>query len=180
MLNSVSLLWYLFYSISENIKKTALAGQLFMSESQLTESVQNSVQDARYNPEYGMRLMVRYWGFSQEVRQLNSYLSKIRTDLYLHADKLRDRGQVLTAVSLKESYLGLDKPSKMLLEIFQEHNDQVDSLVGRDFAEGTAERYRTTKSHLSEYLQRELGKSTACGPCLHFRVRILLKDQKKM
>src|SRR5690606_1113220 len=98
-------------------------------------------------------------GFSQDVRQLNSYLSKMRTDLYRYADKLKDRDEPLTAVSLKEAYLGLDKPSKMLLEIFQEHNDQVDSLGGRDFAEGTTERYRTAKSHLSEYIQKEYRKS---------------------
>jgi len=97
-------------------------------------------------------------GFSQEVRQLNSHLMKIRTDLFRHADKLKDQGKPLTAVSLKESYLGLDKPSKMLLEIFQEHNDRVDKLVGQDFAAGTAERYKTAKSHLAEYLWNELRK----------------------
>jgi hypothetical protein len=31
----------------------------------------------------------------------------------------------------------------MVLKFFQDHNDQVDKLVGRDFAAGTAERYRT-------------------------------------
>ena len=45
-------------------------------------------------------------GFSQEVRQLNSQLMKIRTDLFRHADKLKDKGRPLTAVSLKNSYLG--------------------------------------------------------------------------
>lgn len=97
-------------------------------------------------------------GFSQEVRQLNSHLMKIRTDLFRHADKLKDQGKPLTSISLKESYLGLDKPSKMLLEIFQEHNDRVDNLVGQDFAAGTAERYKTAKSHLAEYLWNELRK----------------------
>jgi site-specific recombinase XerD len=43
----------------------------------------------------------------------------------------------------------------MLLEIFKEHNEQVDNLVGQDFAAGTAERYRTAKSHLEEYIQKE-------------------------
>jgi len=97
-------------------------------------------------------------GFSQEIRQLNSHLMKIHTDLFRHADKLKDRGQPLTAVSLKDSYLGLDKPTKMLLEIFQEHNDRIDKLVGKEFAAGTAERYKTAKSHLAEYLQNELRK----------------------
>ncbi|AEM72337.1 integrase family protein [Allomuricauda ruestringensis DSM 13258] len=97
-------------------------------------------------------------GFSQKVRQLNSQLMKIRTDLFRHADKLKDKGRPLTAVSLKNSYLGVDKPSKMLLEIFQEHNERVEKLVGKDFAPGTAERYKTAKSHLAEYLQNELRK----------------------
>lgn len=33
----------------------------------------------------------------------------------------------------------------MLLEIFQEHNDNVDRLIGKDFSPGTAERYKTAK-----------------------------------
>src|SRR5690606_4454083 len=97
-------------------------------------------------------------GFSQEVRQLNSHLMKIRTDLYGHADRLKEKGRPLTAESLKDSYFGRDNPSKMLLEVFQEHNDRVDQLVGQDFAPGTAERYKTAKSHLAEYLQNELRK----------------------
>ncbi|WP_373516388.1 site-specific integrase [Pricia sp.] len=46
----------------------------------------------------------------------------------------------------------------MLLEIFQEHNNQVDSLVGQDFAEGTTERYRTARSHLAEYIPHDYRK----------------------
>lgn len=43
----------------------------------------------------------------------------------------------------------------MLLELFQEHNDQVDKLIGKDFSAGTAERNRTARSHLAEYIQFE-------------------------
>ncbi|WP_421824844.1 site-specific integrase [Flagellimonas oceanensis] len=149
----VSLLLYLRKYKKDRVGRSTIYVRITIDGKRAEFSTGRKVQPRIWDAAYGKVL-----GFSQEVRQLNSYLSKIRTDLYLHADKLRDRDQVLTAVSLKESYLGLDKPSKMLLEIFQEHNDQVDSLVGRDFAEGTAERYRTAKSHLSEYLQRELRK----------------------
>src|SRR5690606_36971004 len=40
----------------------------------------------------------------------------------------------------------------MILEIFQEHNDEVELLIGKDFASGTAERYRTAKKHVSDYI----------------------------
>lgn len=46
----------------------------------------------------------------------------------------------------------------MLLEIFKEHNDQVNNLIGQDFAAGTAERYRTAKSYLAEYILHDYGK----------------------
>ena len=43
----------------------------------------------------------------------------------------------------------------MLLEIFQEHNNKVEKLIGKDFAAGTAERYRTARKHVKEYIKKE-------------------------
>ncbi len=97
-------------------------------------------------------------GFSEDVQQLNRYLSKMRTDLYKQAEKIQESDLPLTAFSLRDAYLGKDQKYKMLLEIFQGHNDQVDSLVGQDFAEGTAERYRTARSHLAEYIRHDYRK----------------------
>ncbi len=47
----------------------------------------------------------------------------------------------------------------MLLEIFQEHNDEVDSLIGKDFAAGTAERYRTCKKHAAGFIKKKYKKN---------------------
>jgi hypothetical protein len=43
----------------------------------------------------------------------------------------------------------------MLLELFQQHNDQVAALiqVGRDFAPGTLERYKTARDHTLSFLK---------------------------
>ena len=93
-------------------------------------------------------------GFSEDVRQLNAYLNKMRTDLYKQAEKLKENDLPITAI-----YLGKDQKYKMLLEIFQEHNDQVESLIGKDFAAGTAERYRTARNHLAEYIKHDYSKN---------------------
>ena len=70
-----------------------------------------------------------------------------------------EKGRPFTAQDLINSYLGKDKEkeneNKMLLEIFQEHNDKVNKLIGKDFAAGTAERYKTAKKHVQEYIQKE-------------------------
>ena len=41
----------------------------------------------------------------------------------------------------------------MLIEIFQQHNDQVVELIGKDFAPGTVERYKTSLSHTRSFMQ---------------------------
>ncbi len=101
---------------------------------------------------------MRVQGFSPEVGQLNRYLTRMRTEVYEQADKLREQRLPITAEALRDAYLGKDIKYKMLLEVFQEHNNQVESLVGQDFAEGTAERYRTAKSHLAEYILHDYRK----------------------
>ena len=50
---------------------------------------------------------------------------------------------MITAEKIKNVYLGKNSNQKMLLAIFQEHNDKVNELVGKDFSDGTAERYKT-------------------------------------
>lgn len=94
-------------------------------------------------------------GFSPEVRQLNVFLNKMRTDIYKQAEKLKERDLPVTAIAVRDAYLGKDQEYKMLLQIFQEHNDQVDRLIGKDFAAGTAERYKTARKHLKDYINLE-------------------------
>jgi hypothetical protein len=49
--------------------------------------------------------------------------------------------------------LGKNEKPHMLLEIFQLHNDQVSQLVGKDFAHGTLERYKTSLKHTGSFIQ---------------------------
>lgn len=97
-------------------------------------------------------------GNTPELREVNAHMSNIRMRVLKLYDKLIDEGRQVTARMLKDTYLGIKKPEKMLLEVFQEHNDQVEQLIGRDFAAGTAERYRTARKHLAEYIRYDYKK----------------------
>ncbi|WP_203256877.1 site-specific integrase [Hyunsoonleella ulvae] len=94
-------------------------------------------------------------GTSAESRTINSYIDSIRHKLQKLQERFIDEGKTVTALAIKNRYLGKDRVNKMLIEIFQEHNSKVNSLVGKDFAHGTAERYRTAKRHVQEYIQKE-------------------------
>ena len=94
-------------------------------------------------------------GNSHEAFMLNRYLNKIRNDVFNHYERLVTEGEVISAARLRDAYLGKDKSDKMILTIFQNHNDQVEKLVGQEYAPGTLERYRTAKKHLANYIQHE-------------------------
>ena len=98
-------------------------------------------------------------GNSLENQEINREIDFIRNKIYTIEQKFQRDGTTYSATQLRDVYLGKDKTKKMLLEIFQEHNDEVDSLIGKDFAAGTAERYRTCKKHVADFIKKKYKKN---------------------
>jgi len=94
-------------------------------------------------------------GYSQFAQELNHYIDIIQNKIYEIHRVLVNENKTITATLLRDIYIGKDKNQKMLLKIFQNHNEQVDKLVGKDYAPGTAERYRTAKKHIENYINLE-------------------------
>jgi integrase len=113
-------------------------------------SIKRKVLLAKWNSEAG-----KMRGTTSDVRELNKYMTSIRTKLNKIQEQLSEKNASVTAQKIKNIYLGKDIKHKMLLEIFQEHNDKVDKLIGKDFAAGTAERYKTARKHVKDYISKE-------------------------
>ena len=102
-------------------------------------------------------------GNSDQAKAINRFLSKVENDIYHAHQRLLDKGEIFSSKDIIDTYLGKDKKKeaqeRMLLDIFQEHNDRVNRLIGKDFAAGTAERYRTAKKHVEGYIKKEYKSS---------------------
>ena len=98
-------------------------------------------------------------GNSPEVQNINQHLSILRNKVYSIQQNFERENETYTATDIRDVLLGKDKSQKMLLEIFQEHNNKVDSLIGKDFAAGTAERYRTCRKHVADYIKKKYKKN---------------------
>ena len=48
---------------------------------------------------------------------------------------------------------GLSETKRMLVPIFQDHNNKIKELVGKEYAPGTLERYTTSLKHTIEFMQ---------------------------
>ncbi|ARV14870.1 site-specific integrase [Polaribacter sp. SA4-12] len=92
-------------------------------------------------------------GGSAEAQQLNRYIDDISNKIHKIHQKLVEENKKITALRIKEIFCGKDERQKMLLIIFQDHNNQVEKLVGKDFAPGTLERYKTAKKHVQAFIK---------------------------
>lgn len=91
-------------------------------------------------------------GNTQEAKTLNLYLKTLEQRVYDSHYLMLKEEDFVTSEGLKSKLLGTDVSTRMLIPIFQDHNDKVEALVGQDFAPGTLERYKTSLKHTQEFL----------------------------
>lgn len=92
-------------------------------------------------------------GNTEEARSINFYLDNLRTKVYTIQCQLIQQGELVTRESFKGKWLGKENSSRMLLKIFQDHNDQLKQLVGKSYAANTMKRYKTSIGHTREFIK---------------------------
>ncbi len=92
-------------------------------------------------------------GTSTEVSNFNRFLDNVRNRLYDIYDALLKEREDISASIIKNIYIGKEGKEYMVLEIFQEHNDKIENLLGKGFTRGTLQRYKAAYKHVSDYIQ---------------------------
>ena len=92
-------------------------------------------------------------GRDEAVKTLNSYIDTLRIKIEnIHLKLLRSESEV-TAEAIRNTFLGVKAEAKKLMEVFREHNDKVEALIGNGFTKGTLTKYRTTEKHLVAFMR---------------------------
>lgn len=92
-------------------------------------------------------------GTSEEARSINSHLTSLKIQIIDAEIELIHKKIPVTTESLKSKILGIDERVRMLVPIFQDHNDKIKKLIGKEYAPGTLERYTTSLKHTIEFLE---------------------------
>ena len=111
-------------------------------------SLQKSIEESQWDNKRGCAK-----GYSKSAKNLNSYIDFVKNELYTHKRKMEEYGKRITAVTLKNTYLGIDEDNKTILEVFKEHNDRCKSLINIDFAPGTYDMYHTCYKYVERFIQ---------------------------
>ena len=91
-------------------------------------------------------------GSSEEIKALNFYLKSFEQKIYDAYHCLLREKNLITSQDLKNHLLGVKERSRMLVSIFEDHNNRMAQLLDKEFSKGTLQRYKTCLSHLKDFL----------------------------
>jgi len=92
-------------------------------------------------------------GTSEEARSINNHLDILKSQIRDAEMELIHKKIAVTTETIKSKLLGVDERVRMLVPIFQDHNNKIKELVGKEYAPGTLERYTTSLKHTIEFMQ---------------------------
>ncbi|SDK93161.1 Site-specific recombinase XerD [Pedobacter sp. ok626] len=89
----------------------------------------------------------------EEVKSFNAYLDDLQNKVFEAHRQLTEKDDAITAERLRDQFQGKIEKQCTLIDVFKDHNNKMQTLVGSEFSKGTAERYRTSLKHTVEFLQ---------------------------
>jgi integrase len=92
-------------------------------------------------------------GNKEDSRTLNAYLDTLSSKVFQAKKMLIEDDKELSAEALKNILLGKSTETRTILEVFQYHNEQMEALVGKEFAPLTLKRYKTALEHTRSFIQ---------------------------
>ena len=117
-------------------------------------ALQKSIDEQRWNKEKGCIM-----GNKSDAKKFNSYLDLVKNRLYGYKLELEQEGNEVSAISIKNAYLGIDNNSKTILGVFNDHNIRCKGLIGIDIASGTYDRYQACYRHIDRFINHQYSKT---------------------
>ena len=91
-------------------------------------------------------------GSSEEARTLNNYLDLMKSKVFDVQMELIHKNEELSLENFKSRILGTHQRERMIIPIYQNHNDKIEDLIGNGYAYGTLERFKISLKHLQEFI----------------------------
>ncbi|MDP1727030.1 MAG: site-specific integrase [Bacteroidota bacterium] len=104
-------------------------------------------------PEKWNKSISRSSGTKEEFRQLNNYLDALQQQAYEAKIKAIESYKLITPEFIIDIMFGRDQEKpKMIIEVFQEHNNCFAELVGKEVVQATMTRYEISLTRLKDFI----------------------------
>lgn len=148
MNTKLSILFYVKRAKANSAGQIPIYLRLTVDGARLEFSVKRYV-----SPEKWSTAQNRMKGNSEESRTVNTFLDIMKSRVYEIQKNLIHDGREVKAETIKNILLDIDDRKRMLIPIFKDHNNRMQALVGKEYANGTLTRYKTCLSHTEEFLK---------------------------
>ena len=106
------------------------------------------IEKSKWSPE-----LSKMKGSSEEARTINNYLDLMKSKVFDIQMKLIHKNEELSLENFKSRILGTHQRERMIIPIYQNHNDKIEDLIGNGYAYGTLERFKISLKHLQKFIQ---------------------------
>ena len=106
-------------------------------------------------PEKWCSVKGRVKGSNPKSQGLNHYIDELETKAYDIHSKLVIKKKPFNAELIKNKLLNKEQSHKTLLVIYDEHNAQIEQLIGLDYSYGAYRRHIRTRNHLAAFIKKE-------------------------
>lgn len=99
-------------------------------------------------------------GTSTAAVDLNRFIEDARIRIHQIVTELQQTGAEINPLIVQQRFYGVGqvrKQERTILQVIQEHNDEANQLIGKDFVEITWRRYETMKRYLGELIKHKYG-----------------------
>ncbi len=148
MNTSVSILFYIKRAKANNLGVCPIYTRVTVNTKRFEFSTTKSINPEKWSSE-GNKVK----GTSEEARSINNHLYYLKNQVLEAEKKLFKKDISITSENLKNELFGLSETMRMLVPIFQDHNNKIKELVGKEYAPGTLQRYKTSLSHTVDFLK---------------------------
>ena len=147
MFGTINILFYPKKRESDIDGKVTIYCRVTVNLKRAEFSLRRTVEEQRWDSR-----SAKLRGSSMEVSNFNRFLENVKNRLFEIYDERFKEKLDISAATIKNVYLGKEGKEYMVLEIFKEHNDEVESLLGKGFTKGTLQRYKAAFKHVSDYI----------------------------
>jgi len=154
--STFSLLFYLKKNRLNKIGQAPIYYRITVNNKQLDMSLHRSIAVELWDIKEG-----KAKGNGRNAKTINNFLFSVKASIYENFKELKERKALLTPTDIKNAYLGIEeeKEAKItLVNLFQEHNEDLQKRIGIDYSKSTVTKYKTTLKHIKGFLKSKYSK----------------------
>lgn len=139
-----------FYTRSKKASSTGklpIYVRLTVNGERLEFSSKKFIDKAKWSPE-----LAKMKGSTEEARSINSYLDMMRSKVLSTEMDLMHKEEEISIENFQAILLGTNRTDRMLIPIFQDHNNKMKELLGKKYTHGTLQRFQVTLNHIENFL----------------------------